>query len=1108
MTRVLAFFVGRVTGGSLMTQQSPAPGLVDTNSSIIVIASVAQQKAKLRLAEPEPVEKVPDFMRIEPMTDGATTVKDVWAKPRATKTNCLDGGKMKLADYNAGTLFRFSEHKVASLKEVAQLLQEQAANLSHGNFVVTGQLTEYARNNPGKRLHRRSDLRKYGQDGVSLMTAASHLLILDLDDATVPNWNPLDPEPGVNWICEKLGAGFAHADVLLQITGSQSLTPGALARIRLYFFLHEPWSLGEQRGLINELKAAHPSLKLDTATTALGQPIYIAPPLYVGERSPEAIYNPWQHQVADPITNRWFLFKRCGVLLQEKPQQQVAYNYLPSGRTGHGLNAGVVMIKSRDPGYELDALLEHEDQVHAKILDATFNFARHNRELLTSKVVESVHKGLIHLCTDGPLKHRADRIHGADVVAEIERAYVSAWARIHGRRVDAPALEQLSAQEGGQAVQDAVREFFNGNTKRLAIHATMGLGKSAAVIHQAIAADVRVDLYVPDLALAAEMAMKITTLGSTSIVVKGRLALVDPSKANDTTAERMCQKWQSIEIAQQIADSPLGADQLCRKSLGHGNFIHCPHYKRCAYVAQFLEVPQNTQFVIRAHDYLGYEASHLDTELNSIVGRPKFNVVDEDPLSRLLQKSTYDLARLRMQAEQEGFFFDRPLYAILDSLSRGQDAVAGFLGAVVGREKLDCDDHDDWMQAQDVMRELIAHVGQSFFWFDPTLSASEALLRAQNGLRVNLWRKILQEIQETLDARQCQNNRIWSERQNGMLVVKVTKALTAIRVASRRVPLLLLDGSADLMGLRQVFGDLEVRHVNVRRNARIIQVVDRSFSDTALRGDSARLSDLAGLAKLLRSTNTPGVVARKSIENLFLSADIPTLHHGKLRGQNALEQCDVLLVIGRMQPPPGAMEEQARALYPFENLNLPGFYQRGAASYRISSNELQEVQERQWLHPDPRVAARLQQSRENELAQAIDRARLVHSSVRKLVLLFTNQPVSQELEVDLMPLVDVLGPNGLMGLLAAHDGFLPLNWRWLQAQHPEQFPNEARVKDFAQRCRSWAEKTPLGLVQLKQDRQSGARGRAGHAVQWLGAIHSREVPTDLSEMVGSPNKIY
>lgn len=64
-----------------MTQQSSVPELVETASSIIVIASVAQQKAKLRLAEPAPIEKVPDFMRIEPMAEGATTVKDVWAKP-------------------------------------------------------------------------------------------------------------------------------------------------------------------------------------------------------------------------------------------------------------------------------------------------------------------------------------------------------------------------------------------------------------------------------------------------------------------------------------------------------------------------------------------------------------------------------------------------------------------------------------------------------------------------------------------------------------------------------------------------------------------------------------------------------------------------------------------------------------------------------------------------------------------------------------------------------------------------------------------------------------------------------------------------------------------
>ena len=154
------------------------------------------------------------------------------------------------------------------------------------------------------------------------------------------------------------------------------------------------------------------------------------------------------------------------------------------------------------------------------------------------------------------------------------------------------------------------------------------------------------------------------------------------------------------------------------------------------------------------------------------------------------------------------------------------------------------------------------------------------------------------------------------------------------------------------------------------------------------------------------------------------------------------------------------------------------------------------------------MAARLQQFRENELAQAIDRARLVHAQARKTVLLFTNQPVNLDLEVELVPLIDVLGPEGLLELLAANGGLLPLNWRWLQSQHPERFPTEARAKDFAQRAKTWAERNPLGLVLLEADRQPGARGRAGHAVRWLGVSRGQAVNAQEAKKEGSLNESY
>jgi hypothetical protein len=51
------------------------------------------------------------------------------------------------------------------------------------------------------------------------------------------------------------------------------------------------------------------------------------------------------------------------------------------------------------------------------------------------------------------------------------------------------------------------------------------------------------------------------------------------------------------------------------------------------------------------------------------------------------------------------------------------------------------------------------------------------------------------------------------------------------------------------------------------------------------------------------------------------------------------------------------------------------------------------IQKRQRVHPDRRVQAVVEQVREAEMVQAIDRLRLIHSEREKLVLILCNIPL-------------------------------------------------------------------------------------------------------------------
>jgi hypothetical protein len=137
---------------------------------------------------------------------------------------------------------------------------------------------------------------------------------------------------------------------------------------------------------------------------------------------------------------------------------------------------------------------------------------------------------------------------------------------------------------------------------------------------------------------------------------------------------------------------------------------------------------------------------------------------------------------------------------------------------------------------------------------------------------------------------------------------------------------------------------------------------------------------------------------RPPVSGQYAGADVA--HFGNIRGTNEFEDHDVVIILGREQPSVKTAEGLAKAIW--YDTKQPIYcipagpkrqvqYPYGERHYRLrdGSREPQRVR----VHPDRRVQAVVEQIREAEMLQAIDRLRLIHSPRKKTVVILCNIPL-------------------------------------------------------------------------------------------------------------------
>ena len=148
-------------------------------------------------------------------------------------------------------------------------------------------------------------------------------------------------------------------------------------------------------------------------------------------------------------------------------------------------------------------------------------------------------------------------------------------------------------------------------------------------------------------------------------------------------------------------------------------------------------------------------------------------------------------------------------------------------------------------------------------------------------------------------------------------------------------------------------------------------------------------------------------------------------HQGYLVDHERIQGCDILIVIGRLEPPPERIERTARAIFADDPEPLKfsddGEYDRDLRGYRMRDGSRAGV----WtnVHPDPRCQMLLEPVREREIVRAVDQLELINPTTEKEVYIFCNIPVDVTID-DHRSLDEIVGnPKRLGSRVRLERGF-------------------------------------------------------------------------------------
>jgi hypothetical protein len=611
-----------------------------------------------------------------------------------------------------------------------------------------------------------------------------------------------------------------------------------------------------------------------------------------------------------------------------------------------------------------------------------------------------------------------------------------------------PTTVLFSAEEAKARLREIVKGFFSWRLKgedgkhirRLLVKSPPGLGKTreaiaSAVTYQAeqvgkgprdlLVADqneagvpAQTSIFVPRHQLAEELrgviegAFRERGELITVPILRGRVNGGEEGKAP-------CRRWREVR---ELAHKGLPIyTNLCERR-ADGQSSQCRYFAGCEYI-QTRQAAYSSPFVILVHSHLGLEWGATAAERaewasdgpadeeDDPLERPRyFNpkqanliICDEDPTSSLVEKVELSPEHIRGLTE--------------DGL--GDKILAGLVhpGGLLTYLRDQGVTADRLLEAAEGAHTAEKRRGQIS---TPDAGDGDIVRAAQRTPRLVRLSRILERLADELASGRPGPAYSLLREGDGL-------------IAQGRRPwvfdkqrLLLLDGTANPRILRQFVPQLQdTPEIGVERNAHVIQVRDLTFYRHSLvehlpedgKGTWRPTARLVQVAEFIRGVAANEgrtlVVTNKRVRcaltgekatgklpmhGRYGGADIA--HFGAIRGTDEFKYHDVVIILGREQLSPRDAETVAKAIWydtkrPIRCITAHKQgqvdYPKSRRPYMMRDGSTQSVKVK--VHPDRRVQAVVEQVREVEMVQAIDRLRLIHSPRMKMVVILCNIPL-------------------------------------------------------------------------------------------------------------------
>jgi putative DNA primase/helicase len=583
-----------------------------------------------------------------------------------------------------------------------------------------------------------------------------------------------------------------------------------------------------------------------------------------------------------------------------------------------------------------------------------------------------------------------------------------------------------------------------------------GLGKTLYwcknVAAPAIKRGSRVVLFVPRHKLADEIVNMVAKLGITACVYRGR-------DADDPMApgEKMCREQERIKaIGEALGSVPSLA---CRRG-----DKQCPFYETCGYQRQRRErpqmwiVPHNLLFYERPDfiphpDALGIDETFYSTGIKGIDKPERFWL-------RLLKDDRSvprrDDAGIDPFATADLIAISDRVHAMLLGEPSGRLCREALSEAGVTVDDL-CDALTlEWRRKIDVKE---VYPGMSL---DQVKAICGAVAQHNQDVRrlTTFWDLLIltavgeAELSPYLDV-----------RHDEPISLTASSVEPAIRMAWRldihkswSAPTIIMDATMQVDIVREFFPGMSdpvrisapmphtyVRQVVDRNMAKSMLVASESANDRTNQTRRNNADRVHSFIEVRANDVSPGrvlVICQQGLEmELRTMAPLPPnvdlQHFNAIAGENSWSDVALLIVIGRTEPPPQDVENQARVLFGVDVAEVEKYPQvrRGV---RMRNGSIFAAESSQ--HPDPSAEAVRWSICEAGLIQAIGRGRGINRTADNPLKIDILTKVALPIETDEMTTWDLIQPTEAE--IMRSRGAIPLNYRDMATAYPDLFPSD------------------------------------------------------------------